>query len=165
MKKQKQTMVAILLLSVLTVTLTCLPTIVSATPLTPVEWQDGGKLKNWVQDQNGNFVADLIKAQTDKVVALKAYKEEKPTHDIYFFSTEEEFITQGLEPPDGNPIISDGDLLGPGCVVFARNQKLLAIFKTERDLGLDAADVIDVERFLVAFSTELDDPQGRFTSR
>ncbi|RLG32866.1 hypothetical protein DRN97_06385 [Methanosarcinales archaeon] len=164
MKKQKQTMVAILLLSVLTVTLTCLPTIVSATPLTPVEWQDGGKLKNWVQDQNGNFVADLIKAQTDKVVALKAYKEEKPTHDIYFFSTEEEFITQGLEPPDGNPIISDGDLLGPGCVVFARNQKLLAIFKTERDLGLDAADVIDVERFLVAFSTELDDPQGRFTS-
>jgi hypothetical protein len=80
-----------------------------------------------------------------------------------FFSTEEEFITQGPEPPDGNPIISDGDLLGPGCVVFARNHKLLEKFDTERDLGLDAADVLDVERFLVAFSTSLDDPNGQFS--
>jgi uncharacterized repeat protein (TIGR01451 family) len=80
-----------------------------------------------------------------------------------FFSTEEEFITQGPEPPDGNPIISDGDLLCPGGVVFARNRELLAAFKQEHDLGLDAADVIDMERHLVAFSTELDDPEGRFT--
>jgi len=81
-----------------------------------------------------------------------------------FFSTEEDFVTQGPEPPDGNPIISDGDLLGPGCVVFARNRDLLAIFKSEQDLGLDAADVIDTEPRLVAFSTELDDPLGRFTA-
>jgi CheY-like chemotaxis protein len=71
MKKMRKqfaiAMVAIMLLSVLTVTLTCLPTIVSATPWTPVEWQDDGKLKNWVRDQNGNFVDDLIEAQTGKV--------------------------------------------------------------------------------------------------
>jgi hypothetical protein len=82
---------------------------------------------------------------------------------MLYFSTEEDFVTQGPEPADGNPRISDGDLLGPGCVVFARNQKLLAAFKTEKDLGLDAADVLDVERFLVAFSTSLDDPNGQFT--
>lgn len=81
-----------------------------------------------------------------------------------FFSTEEEFVTRGPEPPDGNPIISDGDLLGPNCVVFARNEELLAAFKVKEDLGLDAADVIDVKRRLVAFSTELDDPRGRFTA-
>jgi hypothetical protein len=51
----------------LTATLTCLPTIVSATPWTPVEWQDDGKLKDWVRDKNGNFVDDLIEAQTGKV--------------------------------------------------------------------------------------------------
>jgi hypothetical protein len=54
-------------------------------------------------------------------------------------------------------------LNGPGCVVFARNKKLLENFDTERDLGLDAADVLDVEHFLVAFSTSLDDPNGQFT--
>lgn len=81
-----------------------------------------------------------------------------------FFSTEEDFVTQGPEPSDGNPIISDGDLLGPGCVVFARNRELLAVFKSEQDLGLDAADVVDADRSLVAFSTELDDPLGRFTA-
>ena len=68
MKKQFAiAMVVIMLVSVLTVTLTCLPTIVSATPWTPVEWQDDGKLKNWVRDQNENFVDDLIEAQTGKV--------------------------------------------------------------------------------------------------
>ena len=81
-----------------------------------------------------------------------------------FFSTEEEFITQGPEPADGNTIISEGDLLGPGSVVFARNRELLAAFKQEHDLGLDAADVIDTERRLVAFSTELNDPRGQFTA-
>lgn len=83
---------------------------------------------------------------------------------MLYFSTEEDFVTQGPEPADGNPIISDGDLLGPGCVVFARNKKLLEKFDTEQDLGLDAADVLDVERFLVAFSTSLDDPNGQFTA-
>ena len=83
-----------------------------------------------------------------------------------FFSTEEDFVTQGPVPPDGNPIISDGDLLCSDCTVFARNRELLAAFKTQLDLGLDAADVIDAEarKPLVAFSTELNDPRGRFTA-
>jgi len=81
------------------------------------------------------------------------------------FSTEEDFVTQGPEPADGNPIISDGDLLGEGCVVCARNADLLQGFKVTVDLGLDAVDIIDVDRYLVAFSTELDSPNtGQFTA-
>ncbi|MFC2106204.1 hypothetical protein ACFLS0_05605 [Candidatus Bipolaricaulota bacterium] len=81
------------------------------------------------------------------------------------FSTEEDFVTFGPEPADGNPIISDGDLLGIGCVVCARNQDLLKDFDVNEDLGLDAVDVIDVERYLVAFSTELDSPHlGQFSA-
>jgi hypothetical protein len=44
-----------------------------ATPWTPVEWQDGGKLRNWVRDVNGNFIDDLIegqRGQVDVVVGL-----------------------------------------------------------------------------------------------
>jgi len=92
----------------------------------------------------------------------------------FAFSTEEDFVTQGTEPPDGNPIISDGDLLGlyqaatgTECAVCARNHDLLAVFDIPSavDLGLDAADVIDAEQYLVAFSTELDSPnQGQFTA-
>ena len=83
----------------------------------------------------------------------------------FAFSTEEDFVTQGPEPPDGNPIISDGDLLGPNCVVCARNADLLAnTFDVTIDLGLDAADVIETETPLVAFSTELNSPHtGQFT--
>jgi hypothetical protein len=81
------------------------------------------------------------------------------------FSTEEDFVTFGPEPPDGNPIISDGDLLGAGCVVCARNHDLLKNFDVENDLGLDAVDIIDAERYLVAFSAELDSPNtGQFTA-
>lgn len=81
------------------------------------------------------------------------------------FSTEEDFITQGPEPPDGNPIISDGDLLGPGCAVCARNLDLLGVFDVTEDLGLDAADVVSTQDYRVAFSTELDSPNaGQFTA-
>lgn len=80
------------------------------------------------------------------------------------FSTEEDFVTYGPTPADGNRIISDGDLLSPDGAVCARNADLLAAFKVPRDLGLDAADIISIENNLVAFSTELDDPQGRFTA-
>jgi hypothetical protein len=81
------------------------------------------------------------------------------------FSTEEDFVTHGPVPPDGNPIISDGDLLGPECVICARNLDLVGKFDVSADLGLDAADVIDVEGYLVAFSTELDSPNvGQFTA-
>ena len=85
------------------------------------------------------------------------------------FSTEEDFVTQGPVPPDGNPIISDGDLLSStanGCVICARNIELLSNFDLQQvDLGLDAVDVIDAEHPLVAFSTELDSPYvGQFTA-
>ena len=78
------------------------------------------------------------------------------------FSTEEDFVTHGPMPADGNPVISDGDLLGPNHAVCARNAELLAVWKPAADLGLDAVDVVDVGQNLVAFSTELDDPAGRF---
>lgn len=83
------------------------------------------------------------------------------------FSVEEDFATQGPLPADGNPIISDGDLLGPYGRICARNQQLLAAFAARaalQDLGLDAADIISIKGNLVAFSTEVDDPQGRFTA-
>jgi hypothetical protein len=80
------------------------------------------------------------------------------------FSTEEDFITRGPTPPDGNPVISDGDLLGFNHAVCARNGELLAAWKIQEDLGLDAVDIVDVERGLVAFSTELDDPGKSFTA-
>ena len=38
----------------------------------------------------------------------------------FAFSVEEDFVTHGPEPPDGNPIISDGDMLGLNCTVCAR---------------------------------------------
>jgi len=81
-----------------------------------------------------------------------------------FFSTEEDFVTRGPEPHDGNPIISDGDLLNSAGYVYMRNSELLSVFDVGFDLGLDAAHVIDVENRLVIFSTELDHPQGMFTA-
>ena len=100
--------------------------------------------------------ASVAKAQAD-TQALNACAE-------FAFSTEEDFVTQGPIPPDGNPIISDGDLLSKSGSVCLRNKQLLAKWELDRDLGLDAADVIDVKSSMVAFSTELDDPMGRFKS-
>ncbi|MGB3458119.1 MAG: hypothetical protein WBB08_02255 [Halobacteriota archaeon] len=122
------------------------------------------------------MIATILLSVLTVIPVMSQSKDENVTHFIpevdkatgickmLYYSTEEDFVTQGPEPPDGNPIISDGDLLGPGCVVFARNKKLLEKFDTERDLGLDAADVLDEKRFLVAFSTSLDDPNGQFTA-
>jgi hypothetical protein len=81
-----------------------------------------------------------------------------------FFSVEEDFVNQDPVPGDDNPIISDGDLLNAGGHVYIPNLKLLNAFEVESDLGLDAADVIDIEGYFVAFSTELDDPKGLFTA-
>lgn len=80
------------------------------------------------------------------------------------FSTEEDFVSYALEPPDSNPIISDGDLLSANGRVCARNADLLAVFEPGADLGLDAVDIINVDNYLVAFSTELDDPGKQFTA-
>jgi hypothetical protein len=87
-----------------------------------------------------------------------------PACKDFGFSTEEDFITRGPKPPDGNPVISDGDLLGPAHTVCARNAELLAFWKEQVDLGLDAVDIIDVDQRLVTFSTELDDPGKRFSA-
>jgi hypothetical protein len=80
----------------------------------------------------------------------------------FAYSTEEDFVTQGPEPPDGNPIISDGDLLSRDCTICARNHDLIVAFDIgpEIDLGLDAADVIQAETDWIAFSTELDSSNG-----
>jgi len=76
------------------------------------------------------------------------------------FSTEEDFLSRDI-------LISDGDLLGivhdatgPQCGICARNGDLLANFDISDDIGLDAADVINADAFLVAFSTELDSPNN-----
>lgn len=81
-----------------------------------------------------------------------------------YFSTSEEFVTQGPEPADGNPIISDGDLLKSDGLVYMRNRALLQVHNISYDLGLDAVFVADEDTKLVAFSTELDGPRGVFTA-
>ena len=84
----------------------------------------------------------------------------------FAFSTEEDFLTRGPVPPDGSPIISDGDLLGKNHAVCMRNRDLLHVHDVDPsiDLGLDAADVLYIDRKLVAFSTSLDAPGKRFTA-
>ncbi len=83
------------------------------------------------------------------------------------FSTEEDFLSRGKEPPDGNPLVSDGDLLAydaasANTIVCARNRDLVQRFDVSEDVGLDAVDVIDAEAGIIAFSTELDSPHGNF---
>ena len=83
------------------------------------------------------------------------------------FSTEEDFMMTENEPFDGDPYISDGDLLSFDGRVCARNADLLAALfdgVAPADLGVDAVDMVDVRDRLVAFSTELDDPNGNFTA-
>lgn len=80
------------------------------------------------------------------------------------FSTEEDFMMTEGEPYDGNPYISDGDLLGVNGLLCARNADLLRNFDVGEDLGLDAVDIVNLERRIVAFSTELDSRHGNFTA-
>ncbi len=84
------------------------------------------------------------------------------------FSTEEDFMMIEGEPYDGNPYISDGDLLSPSGQLCARNADLLVKFNpigiAAADLGLDAADILEFKEPLVAFSTSLDDPFGKFSA-
>lgn len=79
------------------------------------------------------------------------------------FSTEEDFMMRGGEPFDGNPYVSDGDLLSPGGQVCARNAELLRRFDVKDDLGLDGVDILSFDPPLVALSTELSSPHGTFT--
>ncbi len=84
------------------------------------------------------------------------------------FSTEEDFMMTRGEPYDGNPYISDGDLLSPSGQLCARNADLLVNFNpagvAPADLGLDAVDILAFKDRLVAFSTSLDDPFGKFSA-
>ena len=62
------------------------------------------------------------------------------------FSTEEDFMMRKGEPYDGNPYISDGDLLSFSGQVCARNADLLNAHydgTPPADLGLDAVDIVD----------------------
>ncbi|GEM_PF-789870 len=112
--------------------------------------------------------AELIVSDSHNgdILTSKSFEFEVAGKPRIFFSTEEDFVTQGPEPHDGNPIISDGDLLCSDGTIIARNRELLKTFETEFDLGLDASDVIaiDAKEHLVAFSTELDDPKWQFTA-
>lgn len=86
-------------------------------------------------------------------------------------STENAFTTQGQIPDDGDPQISDGDLLvveqlGQSGRLCARNIELLKAWSRGSgeempDLGLDAVDHLDPDRGVIAFSTESDDPYGQ----
>jgi hypothetical protein len=80
------------------------------------------------------------------------------------FSSEQAFLDRGPTPPDGNPLISGGDLFAANCALCARNVDLVGVFGVTDDLGLDAADVIDGNPVLAVFSTELDGPPDVFTA-
>lgn len=129
-------------------------------------YPDGGTIRVTVNAEDG--VGSTVSGMTNVLLVPSP----SPSDNVGLlscskmaFSTEEDFVTYGPLPADGNPIISDGDLLGVGCVVCARNQDLLRNFDVKQDLGLDAVDVVDARRNLVAFSTELDSPNlGQFTA-
>lgn len=81
------------------------------------------------------------------------------------YSFEEDFVVpRELIPPDGNRIISDGDLLSITGTVCARNSELVSNFDVREDLGLDAVDVLNSKSDIFAFSTELDSPHNNFTA-
>lgn len=80
------------------------------------------------------------------------------------YSTEEDFLSIAGEKYDGNPIVSDGDLISfdqasGSTAVCARNAELIPrqLIEIPRSLGLDAVDVIMPEEGWIAFSTELDE--------
>ncbi|MCZ7573064.1 MAG: hypothetical protein M5U01_31305 [Ardenticatenaceae bacterium] len=111
----------------------------------------------------------LLMGGSAQLVGATVGKDELVRCSRAAFSTEEDFLMRGGEPPDGNPWISDGDLLSVDGHVCARNADLLMVFSPTGapmpDLGLDAVDIIDVEQYIVAFSTELDEPaRSAFTA-
>jgi hypothetical protein len=111
--------------------------------------------------------AALLAVLCALALAPAASAQDAPTCRGAVFSIEEEFLSRGPTPPDGNPLVSAGDLLardpGSGGVrVCARNRDLVGRFDVREDLGIDAVDVIDPEKRLIAFSTELDSPHGNF---
>jgi len=119
------------------------------------------------------FIRVLLVAAGLLAVTLPATMQDFPLQNLEncrggAFSTEEDFMMQQGEPYDGNPYISDGDVLSPSGQLCARNQELLQRFDVRDDLGLDALDIrLNLQgqnEHVVAFSTELDDPNGNFTA-
>ncbi|HEX3052174.1 MAG TPA: hypothetical protein VHP83_16060 [Aggregatilineaceae bacterium] len=99
---------------------------------------------------------DTAHAQEDGGLRLDACREGA-------FSTEEDFVMQMGEPENPIYYVSDGDILSPTGEICVRNTELIRrLTDFEIDLGLDALDILDFESELIAFSTELDDPHGRF---
>ncbi len=131
--------------------------------LIPIAAPEGGSVQIEVKatDQSGATVSGSTHVRILPGELKQPVPAPKGCSD-FLFSTEEDFVTFGPLPPDGNPIISDGDLLGLECVVCARNRELLKAFDVAEDLGLDAVDVLSWDRSLIAFSTELDSPHGNF---
>lgn len=89
------------------------------------------------------------------------------------FSVEEDFVPVSMAPCGEEPYVSDGDLIAIDRMgVCLRNVALLRSFapsdeyilETGLDLGLDAVDVLSLEYRLVAFSTEIDSPDGQFSN-
>jgi hypothetical protein len=129
----------------------------------PVSAPNGGRVEIEVKatDRNGATVSGSTLVQVKPGDLTEPVPASKPCGE-FLFSTEEDFVTFGPVPADGNPIISDGDLLGRGCIVCARNRDLLRAFDISDDLGLDSVDVLSWSKSLIAFSTELDSPHGTF---
>jgi hypothetical protein len=112
------------------------------------------------------FVLPFLLTAQVQISDAKVGQEALTACEDHAFSVEVEFVTWGPEPPDGNPIISGGDLLSfDPRKICARNGDLLNALDVDVDLGLDAVDVIDVDNYLVVFSTEIDSSTvGQFTA-
>lgn len=96
----------------------------------------------------------MVQAQDDVYVELDGCEE-------LAFTIEEDFVPRNADVvPDGIEYVSDGDLLGQDRVC-ARNWQLLEPLDLVGfgDMGLDAVDILDYERGIVAFSVELDVPR------
>ena len=101
-------------------------------------------------------------------VATDAQAQRRDNCRGLLFSTSEDFLNRGPSLPDGNQIVSDGDLLAwdvaAGVRLCRRNAELIRNYDIARvDLGLDAVWALDERRSVIAFSTELDSPNtGQF---
>ncbi len=85
-------------------------------------------------------------------MAMPVAAQDGPFRDCrgILFSTEEDFVSRVGEARDGNPVISDGDLLAMdpssgSASICARNAELLppgTLVEVGQALGLDAVDAI-----------------------
>ncbi|MSP12341.1 MAG: hypothetical protein EXR62_05215 [Chloroflexi bacterium] len=117
----------------------------------------------------------LLATKSGQFVAAQGSREHMAHCQGGSFSTEQSFMSRSENKPyDGNPWISDGDLLSLDGTLCARNADLTRVYSATGaplpDLGLDAVDILETStpvtatnHFLVAFSTEIDEPNDKFT--